>query len=183
MRFSNIALMGKARSGKDSVAAELVAQHGYTRLAFADPLKEMALTINPHIHMSYQVWTRLEPLVSAIGWERAKDDHPEVRRLLQAMGQTVRSYDPAFWVRALIRKTVTVDGPIVVTDVRYPNEHNALRRAGFDIVRITRPGAGTLAHESESALDEYPADATIPNDGTLAELGVRANLLAEYLAN
>ena len=34
-----IGLTGKARSGKDTVANYLFNQHGYTRIAFADPVK------------------------------------------------------------------------------------------------------------------------------------------------
>jgi hypothetical protein len=38
-----VGLVGYARSGKDTFAAAL----GYRRLAFADPLKELALAVNP----------------------------------------------------------------------------------------------------------------------------------------
>jgi len=40
-----IAITGKARSGKDTLAEHLVASHEYTRIAFADPLKSAAQSI------------------------------------------------------------------------------------------------------------------------------------------
>lgn len=176
----NLALVGKARSGKDTLAAHLCEAHGYTRLAFADPLKEMALDINPYIPTGYGVTARLTPLIADVGWEYAKDNYPEVRRLLQRVGQTVRGYDSDFWLRALVAKIG--DGPTVVTDVRYPNELVALRFKGFRSVRIIRPGlaglpAGASAHESETSLDQMPTLYALYNGGTIADLTSRADRL------
>ncbi|QPB09783.1 dNMP kinase [Streptomyces phage Shady] len=173
----DVALMGKARSGKDTAAAFLVDVHGYKRLAFADPLKHMADEVDPLIPTSVGVHVRLKSLVRDVGWEYAKDNYPEVRRVLQHIGQTIRDRDPDYWVRLLMAQ---VEGarefgyPVVVSDVRYPNEAEALRAAGFKLVRIYRPGnedAGT--HESETALDNYVGDAVIRNDMTPAFLGYR----------
>jgi hypothetical protein len=59
---------------------------------------------------------------------------------------------------------------VVVTDVRYPNEANMLRSRGFRLIRITRPGVADDQHDSETALDTYPADSTIENIGTVEQL-------------
>jgi hypothetical protein len=179
LRYPNIALFGKARSGKDTVASHLVQRHGYTRLAFADPLREMALSVDPLIpterYPARLIHVRLAQLVADAGWEYAKDRYPEVRRLLQQMGQTVRGYDSHFWIRALLAKASAIGTPIVVTDVRYPNEHASLMRAGFDVVRVMRPGSGldgsAGGHDSETALDDFTATAGIMNVGTLDQLG------------
>jgi hypothetical protein len=152
-----------------------VDRYGYTRLAFADPLKEMALSIDPYIHTGYGLFVRLARLVSDAGWEYAKDHYPEVRQVLQRSGQTVRAMGADYWIRALLAKASAIDTPIVVTDVRYPNEHTAMMSAGFDVVRVMRPGAGldgsAGGHDSETALDDFTATAGIMNAGTLDELG------------
>ncbi|MGW4986304.1 deoxynucleotide monophosphate kinase family protein [Streptomyces mirabilis] len=172
----NIALIGQARSGKDTAAAWLVRERAYVRLAFADPLKDMALRIDPYIPTTYRVTVRLSALIADVGWEYAKDRYPEVRAMLQRMGQTQREFDEDYWVRILARK---VEGaakwniPTVVTDVRYPNEAQALTALGFTLVRIVRPevaSAGAQLHESERALLDYPADRTIYNTATIADL-------------
>jgi hypothetical protein len=72
--------------------------------------------------------------------------------------------------------------PVVVSDVRYPNEAETLRAHGFRIIRIVRPDAeplpgGASAHDSETALDDYVPDALIYNGGSLAELHSRADAL------
>lgn len=175
----NIGLIGKARSGKDTAAAHLVQTRAYTRLAFADPLKDMALTINPYIPTGYGVTVRLSSLIADVGWEYAKDKYPEVRRVLQSTGQTVREHDEGFWVDVLRRKVNTAESwnlPVVVTDVRYENEADMLRSRGFHLVRIIRPerlNGSAAIHTSETALDGFAADATIYNTAGIADLHAR----------
>lgn len=183
MRYPNIALSGKAQSGKDTAAAHLVEVHGYTRLALADPLKEMALEINPYIPTGYGVLARLARLVADVGWDYAKTTYPEVRRLLQHTGQTVREYDPEFWLRALYRQAEHVAGPIVVTDVRYRNELASLSRAGFTAVRIMRPGIVGMTHASETELDGLTFTAGVSNDGTVERLHAKIDGLLAALAD
>jgi hypothetical protein len=172
----NIGLIGKARSGKDTAALHLVRTRSYVRLAFADPLKEMALSINPYVPTGYGVTVRLTALIADVGWEYAKDTYPEVRRLLQSIGQTQREFDEDYWTSALGRKVHNAERwniPVVVTDVRYENEARMLRARGFKLVRIVRPETMTgsaAQHSSETALDGYAADVTIHNNGTVAQL-------------
>lgn len=171
----NVAFMGKARSGKDTAAAYLVRSRSYTRLAFADPLKEMALRVDPFVYKDedQDMW-RLSEVVSGHGWEYAKDMFPEVRRILQHLGQAQREFDEDYWVNALRRKLNSAEAwnmPVVVTDVRYLNEARMLRARGFRLVRIIRDGAtagGTAAaHSSETELDTFAADLDIYNTGSL----------------
>ncbi|MDX3550993.1 hypothetical protein PV729_04270 [Streptomyces europaeiscabiei] len=187
----NIGLIGKARAGKDTAAAHLVRTHAYTRLGFADPLKEMALRVDPIIDTvgdDYGVTEyRLSEIVREDGWESAKDNYPEVRRLLQQMGQTVREIDEDFWLGILLRKVAGAEKlnvPVVVTDVRYRNEAAALRLAGFKLIRLTRPqqhgkSAALAAHASETDLDTFAADLNIVNAGSIealnAMIGAAAN--------
>lgn len=181
----NIAFIGKARSGKDTAALRLVRHHAFTRVAFADPLKEMALSIDPIINTDTVVYPlRLSRVVELEGWERAKDEYPEVRRILQHVGQTVREYEPDFWLDIALR---SIDGgaklnmPIVVTDCRYPNEFAALRGRDYLIVRMVRPSVQPPApygdHDSETALDDFPPDVTLVNDGSVADLHAKLDSL------
>jgi hypothetical protein len=101
---------------------------------------------------------------------------------LQHTGQTIRELDPGFWVTAALDVIADIWSPVVVSDVRYPNEAEALRTRGFKIVRIVRPDTaplpgGASAHDSETALDNYPVDETLRNDESLAELRLRADAL------
>ncbi|WP_174843427.1 hypothetical protein [Streptomyces ardesiacus] len=169
----HIGLIGKARSGKDTAAARMVRTSAYTSLAFADPLREAVLKLDPIVDNDYGVEIRLSEEVARVGWDGAKELE-EVRRLLQNYGQTIREVDPEFWVRALSKKVSAAHGwnmPVVVTDVRYWNEAVALKNAGFYLVRVERPGAGlngeAAQHASETELDTWPADLLLHNNGTL----------------
>ena len=68
--------------------------------------------------------------------------------------------------------------PVVLTDVRFPNEAEAIQAAGGRLVRVVRPGQDTSdQHISETALDDLVADVEIQNDGTLDELRAAARAL------
>lgn len=175
MTATLIGLTGVARSGKDTAAEALVAA-GFTRVAFADAVRDVALGADPYVlveHAGGHSHERLTDVVEAFGWERAKEQ-ADVRRLLQRLGtEGVRANlgDDA-WIRAAMAK---VDGPTVVTDVRFPNEADAIRWRHGLIVRIVRPGTGRAnAHVTESAMSDQPVDVEIVNDGTVEDLHAAA---------
>ncbi|MFJ7419770.1 hypothetical protein ACIQXD_14310 [Streptomyces uncialis] len=186
MGYPHIALIGRARSGKDTVAARLVRRYAYTRIAFADPLKSLVLDIDPIVAYEPSGYeplpTRLSAVVERYGWETAKDRFPEVRRVLQRTGQALRDQDPDHWLSLALDKVTVADTwnlPVVVTDCRHPNEAQALKARGFRLVRIVRPGVSDRAadHVSETALDRFPTDTTMANTGTVEDLNALADTL------
>jgi len=167
----HVALTGKARAGKDTAGRFLVERYGYTRVAFADGVREVALAIDPYVVSRGGARHRLSTMVHALGWEDAKR-HPEVRRLLQVIGTEAGRdiFGSDVWVNLAMRKAAGVDGPLVFTDVRFPSEADAARNLGAIVVRLERDGAGAGDHTSETAMDDYPVAVTIINNGTVAEL-------------
>jgi dephospho-CoA kinase len=174
----NIGIIGRARVGKDTAGKWFVDERGYRRVAFADALKEAALKVDPIVHPV--VWPsgkgvddfHLSEIVSKIGWERAKDEFPEVRRILQELGSAMRAVDPDIWIRPVLANAIEANDagvPVVVTDVRYPNEVDALKRAGFRLLHIERPDVPRLDHESER-LGPEAAHYLVQNDGDFAHL-------------
>jgi len=169
MTLPHVALTGKARAGKDTAGAYLVERHGYTRVAFADGVREVALAIDPYV---CDCPMRLSEMVDFGGWEDAKRS-PEVRRLLQVIGTEAgrRYFGAEVWVDLALRKAAKIDGPVVFTDCRFPNEADAVAvDLGGLVVRIERTGAGAGEHASETAMDGYPFDHVVTNDGTVEEL-------------
>lgn len=133
-----VGLVGYARCGKDTFAAAL----GYRRLAFADPLKALAVYLNPLTSDSGGGLLPLESLVEQVGWDKAKEmavNEPwGTRPLLQRLGVGVREILGAdTWVEAAFAKFDPTQ-PTVFTDVRFPNEVAAIRDRGGVIVRLTR---------------------------------------------
>ncbi|GGM78554.1 hypothetical protein GCM10012275_56470 [Longimycelium tulufanense] len=176
-----VGLTGYARSGKDTVARVLVEEFGYQPLALADPVREMALALDPLIAGSPSA--RLGEVVAQLGWDRAKERYPEVRRVLQRLGtDCVRDLlGERVWIaRAAARMTVRPNDRWVITDVRFPNEAEAL----CDVVwRVVRPGVGPAnSHRSEQAVGLVPHDVVIRNDGDVEQLRARVRVaLEEYL--
>ena len=60
----------------------------------------------------------------------------------------------------------------IITDVRFPNEFDAIKAKGGLMVRVNRPGYDTsmVAHPSETALDGHDFDVVIENNGDLDDL-------------
>lgn len=165
-----IALSGYARCGKDSIG-QILSGCGYQRVGFADSLREVALALDPMVDApTHSLHARLSSVVQAYGWEMAKDNYPDVRRLLQRLGTDVGRafFGENVWVDLAMRK---VAGPTVFTDCRFPNEADAIREAGGSVWRVHRHGFGPVnAHPSETALDSYDFDWHIWNNSTLDSL-------------
>lgn len=181
-----IGLTGRKRSGKDTLAGFLVRDHGFVRVAFADPLKDAALAVNPIVDTDVDGHpVRLQEAVSDLGWEEAKEIR-EVRRTLQELGVAIRAIDDSFWVDAAMREVARLRAqgiPVVITDVRFPNEADAIQALGGRIVRVTRAGLDTSdTHVSETAMDGYDVNAWwVPNDRGIDDLAEAARVLANYV--
>ena len=161
-----IGLTGYAQSGKDTVASFLVEHYGFTRVAFADKLREFSYEINPIVKPGL----KLQDAVDEMGWEKAKVRIPEVRRILQDVGLSARNmFGTTVWVDQVAK--VMPSGPVVITDVRFLNEAQFIKNAAGEIWRVERPGVLAVnSHISESQLDGFNFDNVINNDGDLKDL-------------
>jgi hypothetical protein len=169
-----IGITGYARAGKDTFANELVVNHGFTRRGFADPLKEMALAIDPLVDIGEgtlkMLPMRLGQVIEMVGWEEAKA-YPDVRRILQRLGkEAVRDHlGEDAWINALHRATYGIED-LVIPDVRFVNESDYVRSSGGVIWRIERDGVGGVdRHASENELMQIEPDLRIHNT-TLAKI-------------
>ncbi len=177
-----IGLTGLAGAGKNEAANALVSA-GFRQDAFANRMRTAMLALDPWIvdtdaHDCVQV--RLSELVRDYGWDTAKRDFPEVRRLLQKFGTEAGRdiHGENCWVDALMRDWHRLDGTpvytsgLVVTDVRFQNEAEAIRSRGGWVIEVVRPGLQRLPgnHASEAGFDPDLIDYTIYNDGTIDSL-------------
>jgi hypothetical protein len=173
-----IGVAGKMQAGKDSTVKTLM-EAGFTRVSFADPLKQLALHTNPWIYWpAAGIHRRLFDIVEDVGWEAAKEHFPESRAFLQDLGLGARLHiDEDVWVQTALRSRAE---HIAFSDVRFPNEWTAVKVAGGTMIRVERPGHEGDGHISERALDGFEADFTLVNDGTLDDL---ANATRAVLAH
>lgn len=173
-RVRAIGLSGWARSGKDTVADILVKNSDYTKVSFADPMREALLRLNPDITYGDM---RNIPLATAIrnpsSWEYVKQFSPEIRPLMQRLGTEVGRdmFGENFWVDLAIDR-IEDGSKVVFADVRFPNEARAVKSLGGEVWRIMREGVMPANdHISEHALNDYhDFDRLILNNGTLEDL-------------
>lgn len=176
-----IGLTGYKQAGKDSTADVLVKHFGFTKLAFADALREIALAANPFIEVNeHMVYERYDALLDEYGYEECKY-FKDFRGFLQRLGtEGIRkSLGPEVWVNAVANKMADdPDRNYVITDCRFPNEANWIKERG-QLWRITRVGQiNNDLHESEQHIGSFQVDLDIEAT-TLAELQDKA--LKAYL--
>lgn len=153
-----IALTGKARSGKDTVAEYLERYHGFTRYAFADPMRAMV-----HALEEYGVTFPADRERSAIG------DVSE-RQMLQDIGALGRTWGPCFWITLADRWLSQQTKNVVISDIRTEQEATWVRMKGGEIWHITRPDAPEVRQDVTEQGIENPGELVLNNDGTFDDL-------------
>lgn len=168
-----VGIFGVSGAGKDTFGQLLVQGHGFKRIAFADPLRDVAYAADPFVKVQRPSadsrYERLSAVIDEIGWAEAKK-YDDVRRFLQRLAtEGVRDHlDQDIWLNAAMSR---VEGPTVFTDMRFQNEHAAILARGGVTVRIERPGyAPALGHQSDTDLDLFHFDVMVYNDGKIEEL-------------
>lgn len=163
-----IGLCGAAGAGKNTVADIL----GWRQTSFAAPLYRMLAAMTGMTVRQLQDRDAKERTIAWLG--------KSPRELLQSLGtewgrQTVAD---DVWIRATLREVrgwLQADEHVVITDVRFTNEAEAIRAAGGRVFRVVRPGVACLApeaaaHASERGIPDHLVDAEIVNQGGLDEL-------------
>lgn len=181
-----IGLVGRARSGKDTVALHLIDKHGHTRVAFADRMRDAVEALNPVIRIDADglIYTcTLAQGLKMYGWEGLKTYSPDIRGYLQRMGTEVGRYmfGEEFWVEQALRVSEAYER-VVFSDVRYPNEAERIRKEGGILWRIERDGIETSdEHTSESLIETIKVDHVVKNSGSIEDLFARVDKLMRKL--
>lgn len=168
-----IGITGYAGVGKDAAAGFLTREHGFTRIAFADPLREMLYEQNPLVQNGPFGTLRVQQIVDSLGWDKAKREFPEIRALLQNLGGAVRTVlGESVWVDNGFLRVRCTSGSVAITDCRYANECQRVLDSGGEVWRIVRPGVGPVnGHSSDAGVPDHLVTRTILNDGSLSDLG------------
>ena len=167
-----LGLSGYAQTGKDTIASYLIEKYGFTRVSFADPIREALYRLNPKITVADMRGVSLASAVDGLGWDNVKVESEDARQLLQRMGTEVgrEIFGENFWVDQAMQKASEHD-KVVFTDVRYPNELAAILGASGAVWRVVKNGVEAVnRHASETALDDHIFDYIIFNNDTKESL-------------
>lgn len=162
-----IGINGRAQHGKDTVAGILHDLYGYERISFADQLRSFIYRQDLYTPDGESICT----LVDSLGWDIAKREFPYIRKVQQTTGTDAgRALDPNLWVNAAFRNAPT-GKLLVVPDMRFPNEYDAVTSRGGITWRVHRPDVPAVReHISETALDDHAFHEYIKNDQSLLHL-------------
>jgi hypothetical protein len=170
-----IGLCGFSGSGKDSLATHLVSTRGFIKLSFAGILKDVICTIFDYDREMMEGCTpasrEWREQVDTWWASRLRIPHLTPRWLMQHIGTNVfrDAFHTDIWVAALERKLLKYKN-VVVTDCRFPNEIELLKRLGGCMIRVNRgEPPSSFVHPSEWAWVSCGPMYTIDNNGTLED--------------
>lgn len=184
-KIIKIAFSGKAGSGKNT-AVNTIKKYFYKKrmwvrtFSFANPVKEIARKYFPDLPRKYffgKSSYRNHIIPNSVDFN---GDDLTVRKLLQDIGAYGRKYNQNIWIDNIISETKKYDNgrniynswALIVSDVRFINEFDALKENGFKIIRIKRD-VETLNDVSEKEQDlipDFKFDYIIDNNGTKQDL-------------
>jgi len=167
----------QAGSGKSEVA-KMLWHRGFEPVKFAGPLKAMTRGLLASMSISYRLIERMvegdlkETVIP--GFETITPRH-----LMQTLGTDWgrEAVDTKLWEKvamATAQQMIDAGARVVIDDMRFPNEFEAIRAAGGVTVRVDRPNPSRAGYSRyEGLLDDFEFDMTIVNDGTLEDLAKR----------
>lgn len=137
-----VAINGCIGSGKDTFSEEFI-RDGFKRMSFAETLKDAVSVIFG--------WDR-EMLEGSTEESRALRETPDEywsnklgfvvtpRWVLQNLGTEVmrKNFDDNIWVYSLENRMRSIEGNIIITDCRFPNELKMLRENKASIIEVQR---------------------------------------------
>lgn len=159
-----VALTGAAGSGKSTAADYLIRHHGYERVKFAGPLKDMCRAIGL-TDSQIEGERKEEPAAMLSG----RTPRHAMQTLGTEWGRKCMGDD--FWVNLWLSRVNAIlafDGRVVVDDLRFPNEAEAVRSLGGIIIKLEGRGGIAGTHASEAGCGTW--DGIVENDGCITDL-------------
>jgi hypothetical protein len=153
-----VGLIGRKGAGKDTAADALMVK-GYENIKFAGALKDMLRTLLFYQGLEYETIERMvEGDLKEVPTDYLSGQTPRwaMQSLGTQWGRELIAED--VWVNSAIKRAVG-GGEVVITDVRFPNEKEAIEKVGGVVIGITadwiEPVEGE--HESEALIDDLIA--------------------------
>jgi hypothetical protein len=178
MRGLRIAFGYKARSGKDTAAEYLQKQYGGEIFKFAQPIYDIMKAAHKIAGIDTFKDTKMLTWVGT-DWGRSINKDLWVNNCLDRINAAQR--------RGCYMSGEPFVNNFFVTDMRFPNEAEALKNNGFVLVRIdrnNRPVENRANHESENAMNDFKDwDIVINNDSQLKEFYEQLEKLVQHINN
>jgi len=204
-----IAVSGKMRHGKSVISQYLSDRYKFKQAAFAAKMKDTCIDYDNSTPELRSFWNKkvasevlsaetradeVDNLMQQICpgiWkklthEECYGEKTKYSRLtMQNFAQGMRELEPDCWLDYLTKRLSIEGGRWVISDMRYCNEAFAIEVIeGSQIWRVNREGVESNVggeHVSEIALDSYPFEIIISNDGTLEDLFRKVDRIMKFI--
>jgi hypothetical protein len=171
-----IGIAGFQGSGKDTIADYLCNIYGFKRDSFAATLKDAVAAVFGWDRELLEGRTKESRAwrETVDSWWANRLDMPNLtpRLVLQKWGTEVArtAWHDDTWIASLENKLVKAHNDIVITDVRFPNEIQAVRNAGGIVIRVVRgaepewydlavtTNEGTFDHMKQAYPEVHPSE-------------------------
>lgn len=192
--FRILAVYGKRFSGKTTIAEYLVQHYGFQEFSFASYLKQACCVMfgfsseqvtDPILKETVDPYWGVTPraVLQTVGTDLFRDRLPQLLPQLHSI-----------WVRRLVQDVQQhhrnhPDQPVVISDLRFPDEYKTMRDLGAYLVKVSRPAPAfdihvASGHTSETALDNifiYTPDRLLMNDSTKQNLYAQVDRVVEQM--
>ena len=169
-----IGITGNKSNGKDTIANYLVLRYKFLSTSVAKPLKDGLKPLfcfsdeqlnDPVLKETIDSRWGVSPrtVLQKFGTDIMRDN---ISDIIPGIGSN-------FWVKRLEMELDKMkEEKIVVSDIRFPNEIEMIKRRGGIIIAVERNnvGNGTDKHKSETSIDFSQADIVIQNNSSLKDL-------------
>jgi len=194
LKFTKIAISGKANSGKNTLSELIKSKWDWTssNYAFADPIKEIALQLFPQLNKDI-LWgpSHLrETKIPNLEFWGLESNSMTYRELLCKLGEFNKQiFGNDIWVKTILYRVQNhqhYNNPshlTIISDVRFKNELEMCKKEGFLLIRIKRDSIirnNKENHISELDLNEIndnQFDVIIENSSGIDNLKLQAQAL------
>jgi len=173
-----IGVLGNKNTGKDTVSDYLVERYNFIKKPLADPLKkacqDIFLLSNDQLYddklkeLPDERWSNISPrqIFQFVGTDLFRN---QINQLIPNVGDNIFLYHFQLWFEE--EKKTNHNLCVVISDVRFQNEVNFIKRLGGYIVKLKRQTNLIDSHISETEINNINNfDYLIENNGTVTTL-------------
>jgi hypothetical protein len=162
-----IGIIGTEGAGKDTLADYLVANYGYTKYSMAQPIKEIAKIMFgwSDDQLNNRTKDLLDPATGIVPRDFFKWFGTEIAQFqIYSRFPSLKIPPREMWVECMTRSVIASTTPVIIPDIRFIHEANAVKSMGGILVHLSTPTVGDLP--PASAMYDIP-ELINPSNGWL----------------